>query len=452
MRAVSYPAPRLNCPLSHVQRNQSNNDEHRMLSTPDHWTFLLTMVAMTTMATLIVVVPLQRGSLAAGAWRGQQRLLLPAVVSALLAAIAGTVYLRNGTPDLATSPRTAAVHPGMAVPGSSTAAGTMEEAARRLAERLNANPDDAEGWRLLAKSYETLGRTDDARAAWKHVPDAAPAADVAPARVPATVPDSGEIAALAAQARARPRDVDAWVTLAQAYRIARRFAEANDAYAHAIGAGRVSADVWADYADAQAAANGGRLAGAPESAIDRALAQDSGHVKALWLKGSAEIERRDYRAALETWQSLARRLPPGSPDARAITGNIAEARAMLAGADRRRESATHVRGTVEIDASLRDRVAAGDTLFVVARSGAGGPPYAVLRTPANRFPREFDLDDTLAMMPGHDLSSAESVVVEARVSRSGNASPQPGDLRAVSAPLRVADHSQIRLKIREVVP
>ncbi|MFO1378626.1 MAG: tetratricopeptide repeat protein [Steroidobacteraceae bacterium] len=423
-----------------------------MPSTPGHWTFLLTMVAMTTMATLIVVVPLQRGALAAGALRGPQRLLAPALAAALLAGIAGALYLRNGTPDLATAPRTAAAHPGMVVPGSTAAAGTMEEAARRLAERLSANPDDTEGWRLLAKSYETLGRADEARAAWKHVPDAAPAADVAPARVPATVPDSSEIAALAVQARARPRDVDAWVTLAQAYRVARRFAEANDAYAHAIGAGSVSADVWADYADAQAAANGGRLAGTPETAIGKALAQDPGHVKALWLKGSAETERRDYRAALQTWQSLARRLPPGSPDARAITGNIAEARAMLAGAGGRRESGAHVRGTIELDASLRDLVVRGDTLFVVARSGTGGPPYAVLRTPADRFPFEFDLDDTLAMMPGHDLSSAESVIVEARVSRSGNALPQPGDLRVTSTPLRVADRPRVRLKIREVVP
>jgi len=353
MRAVPHPDTRLNSPPSRVQRNQSNTDERRMLSTPGHWTFLLTLVAMTTMATLIVVVPLQRGSLAAGGLRGPQRLLVPALAAALLAGIAGALYLRNGAPDLATSPRTAAVHPGTAVPGSTSAAGTLEEAARRLAERLNADPDDAEGWRLLAKSYETLGRADEARAALKHVPDAAPAADDAPARVPATVPDSSEIAALAVQARARPRDVDAWVTLAQACRLARRFPEANDAYAHAISVGRVSADVWADYADAQAAANGGRLTGAPETAIGKALAQDPGHVKALWLKGSAETERRDYRAALQTWQSLARRLPPGSPDARAIDGNIAEARAALAGDGRRRDRDARVAGSVEIDASPR---------------------------------------------------------------------------------------------------
>jgi len=432
-----------------------------MLSPPGQWIFLLAVVTMTTVATLIVVVPLLLREEAAGPRAGAHRLLVPALGAALLATLAGVVYLLSGTPELAAAPP-GAPHRGAdtgATPGN---AGSMEDAARRLAERLRNNPDDTEGWRLLAQTYQMLGRLDEAREAWAHVPGGAPA-DLTATTTASALPDARDIDALAVRASARPRDVDAWLTLAQAYRLAQRFAEANSAYEHAIGAGDVPADAWADYADSQAAVSG-RLTGRPEEAIRRALAIEPGHVKALWLKGSAEVERRDYGAALQTWQQLARQLPAESPDSRAIAGNIAEARAALAGAAASAGAAAdtgstgasssraHIRGTIELDASLRKRVAAGDTLFVVARSASSGPPYAVLRTRADRFPFNFDLDDTLAMVPGHDLSSAQTAVVEARISRSGNALPQSGDLRAASTPLRVADRPHVRLTIREVVP
>jgi cytochrome c-type biogenesis protein CcmH len=101
---------------------------------------------------------------------------------------------------------------------------------------------------------------------------------------------------------------------------------------------------------------------------------------------------------------------------------------------------------------LRSRVKPTDVLFVVAKSRDGGPPYAALRTRAENFPLEFKLDDSMAMMPGHNLTSAETVVVEARVSRSGDAMPRSGDLRAKSGSLRVTEAPHLRLTISEVVP
>ena len=89
----------------------------------------------------------------------------------------------------------------------------------------------------------------------------------------------------------------------------------------------------------------------------------------------------------------------------------------------------HIQGSVDIGPGLRGRAVAGDTLYIYAKQiGAGGPPLAVLRVSADRWPVSFALDDSNAMVPGRDLSHADKVLLEARVSRSGNAIPQSGDL------------------------
>jgi len=114
------------------------------------------------------------------------------------------------------------------------------------------------------------------------------------------------------------------------YRRRREFRQACDLYAQAAEQGVLTADAWADYADAQASL-AGRLAGAPERAIDAALRLDADHPKALWLKASLAHEQRRYGDALETWRRLLAVVPAGSTDARIIEANIAEASRLAAG-------------------------------------------------------------------------------------------------------------------------
>lgn len=104
-------------------------------------------------------------------------------------------------------------------------------------------------------------------------------------------------------------------------------------------------------------------------------------------------------------------------------------------------AASAITGQVTIDPKLRDRVGAGDTLFVFARA-VDGPrmPLAVARTGADAFPHAFRLDDSMAMAPGATLSAAGDVIVEARISRSGNATPSPGDLQGKSGVVRPGSH------------
>jgi cytochrome c-type biogenesis protein CcmH len=111
---------------------------------------------------------------------------------------------------------------------------------------------------------------------------------------------------------------------AEDHRRKREFAQACGLYASVAARGGMTADGWADYADAQASING-RLAGGPARYIAAALALDPRHAKALWLQASLAHEERRYNDALASWRRLQALVPPGSSDARIVEANIAEA-------------------------------------------------------------------------------------------------------------------------------
>ena len=120
---------------------------------------------------------------------------------------------------------------------------------------------------------------------------------------------------LSAHLEKQPRDARGWVILARLAADRERFEEAAQAYAKALAASpKVAADaaVWCEYADALGMAQGGNLAGRPRELIDRALALDPNHPKALELAGSSEYERGDYAAALGFWRPLLAAQQPGS--------------------------------------------------------------------------------------------------------------------------------------------
>jgi hypothetical protein len=88
-----------------------------------------------------------------------------------------------------------------------------------------------------------------------------------------------------------------------------------------------------------------------------------------------------------------------------------------------------ISGTVEIASKLARQAASGATLFIYAKQpNAPGPPLAVLRVRAEHWPVTFTLNDANAMVPGRNLSNADSVQIEARISKNGDALPQSGDL------------------------
>ena len=228
-----------------------------------------------------------------------------------------------------------------------------------------------------------------------------------------------------------------------------RFPEAVDAYAKATQRAPRDPQLLADFADALAMARGERLAGEPEKLVLRALELDPNHLKALALAGTAAFERKDYAGAARFWQRMLPLMPAGSEDARAIQANVDEALA-LGG---KPAAAKHpgLRGTVRIAAKLKANVSPDDTVFIFARAVEGPPmPLAVRRARVRELPLAFSLDDSMAMAPGAKLSSFSRIIVSARISRSGNATPQSGDLQGESGPV-ANDASGVRVLIDSVV-
>lgn len=256
------------------------------------------------------------------------------------------------------------------------------------------------------------------------------------------------VAALAERLKAEPNNVEGWMMLGRSYTALARYRDAAAAFGKANELQPNNVDLLADLADVTGMAQGRKLAGEPARLIQRALDLDPRHVKSLALAGSVAFEAKDYATARSYWERLVAVLPPDSELTRSIRGSIAEATqlerggAPVAAAPNAAAPAApaqqpapaaaagaRVTGQVMLDPQLVARVAAGDTLFVYARA-AEGPrmPLAIVKRQASELPYRFSLDDSMAMAPNFKLSGFAQVMVEARISKSGQATPQSGDL------------------------
>ena len=284
--------------------------------------------------------------------------------------------------------------------------------------------------------------------------------DPTPEQVEAMV--SGFAARLAAVPASEAPDPKAWEMLARSYAAMQKFPEASTAYKRAAELNPGNAQILADYADVLAVLQGQSMAGEPIRLIARALVLDPNNLKALALAGSAEFEKKDFAKAAQFWEKASKLAPAGSDFAKGLASSIDEARA-ASGAPAQAATAVKsvptlaaasasIQGVVSLSPSLISKIAPDDTVFIFARA-AQGPrmPLAILKRKASELPIIFTLDDSTAMAEDLKLSKFEFVVVGARVSKSGNAIPQSGDLVGQSAPLK-AGGSKLTVTIDSVQP
>jgi cytochrome c-type biogenesis protein CcmH len=253
------------------------------------------------------------------------------------------------------------------------------------------------------------------------------------------------------------------------------------AYAKAVELVGENAGLLADYADVLALANNRSLEGEPMKVIQRALKANPDQLKALSLAGTYAFEKKDYATAVKYWERIVV-LAPTSPDAPKdprfvdqVRASVAEARqlgGMPPAADAPPAAAmaqaaqappggdapaaapnpdAFVSGKVTLAAALAAKASPEDTVFIFARA-AEGPrmPLAIIRKQVKDLPIEFKLDDAMAMQPAMRLSAFPRVVVGARVSKKGDAVPQPGDLQGASEPVKVGT-ANLKIEISQVV-
>lgn len=258
-----------------------------------------------------------------------------------------------------------------------------------------------------------------------------------------------------------PNDVTGWTLLARSYMAMDRYDEAVPVFDKAIKLNPDDAGLLADYADALAVHQGRKLEGRPEALIKKALAIDPNHVKALMLAGTVAFNRKDFALAAKDWEKARANLPSDSDpqSAEQLTAAITEAKQRMGGGAplmaaantgssssavpaehppvKSAKAGRAITGKVVLGPGMEGKSAGADTLFVFAKQPNGPPmPVSIVRASKKDLPFTFRLDDSTSPMPSRKLSDLETVVIVARLSRSGTAMPGSGDLEGMSQPVK----------------
>lgn len=302
--------------------------------------------------------------------------------------VSGLLYWELGNPLAMTQPTAASLSAQGGPEGAHSSTDALEGLVERLKQKMVQNPNDGVGWGLLARSYVGLGR----------------------------------------------------------------YAEAASVYENAVRLIPDDAQLLADYADTLGVVHGRKLEGKPEVLIQQALKIDPLNVKALMLAGTVAFTRKNFARAAKDWEQARANLPADvDPEmTQQLTAAIEEARSQLGGGQSMVSALTEpaapaqptgqprvIKGTVAMAPSLAGKGSPTDTLFVFAREMNGPPmPVSIVRATRKDLPFTFRLDDSTSPMPSRKLSSAGPVVIVARLSKSGQAMPQSGDLEGTSQPVQ----------------
>ena len=269
---------------------------------------------------------------------------------------------------------------------------------------------------------------------------------------------------LAKKMQANPDNIQGWVMLASSYSSIGQYNKAADAYREALQRTGNHPQLLTDYADTLAMASGGKFTDEVGKLLETALQLQPDNVKALWLLGHWHFQRNQYEASLKQWQQAAQLLPADSKDGKILNQQITLVRSKLGlpattAIPPAQKSATGdgiesaINVTVSLDPSLMDKTSPEDTLFIFARAVKGPRmPLAIVRKQVKDLPLTVTLDDSQAMSPQMTLSKFPEVSIGARISKSGNAMPASGDLTGNASPVSTLEQQSVTLVINDSVP
>ena len=266
---------------------------------------------------------------------------------------------------------------------------------------------------------------------------------------------------LAEKLQAKPDNLQGWVMLGRTYRTLENFDAALKAYDSAL---KLSADddLKLERIEIIAMQRQGQFEGEPWNVIREVLQRDPQHFGALLTAGSASYAEGKFADALRYWEQARKPLDANNPDLEGLENAIAAVRDRLgmppaksSPASSSTSAATsgfNVTGQVNLSASLKSKASPNDVVFIYATPANGDRmPLAIFKTTVSQLPLNFTLDDSSAMTPDRKLSAAGEVMVKVRVSKSGNAMPQSGDLSGSLGPVKVGAKG-LKLEIKDQIP
>ncbi len=264
-----------------------------------------------------------------------------------------------------------------------------------------------------------------------------------------------------------PNDAEAWTILGKTYAAVGHWPEALHAYEKAMKLKPDVPAIMTGYAEALAISRNRVLKGEPTQLVLKALEKDPDDMKGLELAAISNFQDKNFAQAAYYFKHLLKLLPPESPYAQdiaeaqkeanrlargAVTGldNLADPNA-AAGKEPAAGPGASIHGVVDIAPALKGKFSDQDVVFLFARSAGGGAPVAAIRATANKFPLEFELSDAMAMNPDNRLSNFKEVNLVVRITKSGDPKGGPGDLEGTLTNVKVGAKN-VKLSIDKVRP
>lgn len=282
----------------------------------------------------------------------------------------------------------------------------------------------------------------------------------------------GMVARLDARLKKNPNDADGWFMLGRSYMVLKRYQKAADAFHKLRELVGDEPEVLVREATALAMVKGGDLSGEPTLLVKRALDKQPNDAQALWMAATAAYQAQDYKSALTYYQrveplldgkpleqvknmlqDLAAKGYGKGPATGSGTASSGQGSAPVAASNAANAKGTSLKVSVDLAPSLKDKAGAQASVFIFAKAVSGPPmPLAVVRKTVADLPITVTLDDSEAMMPQLRLSGFPQVTVGARISSSGQPIAQPGDLEGQTGPISTGKSQDVKVTIDHVVP
>jgi cytochrome c-type biogenesis protein CcmH len=244
------------------------------------------------------------------------------------------------------------------------------------------------------------------------------------------------VMALAQRLKDNPNNAEDWVMLGRSFKYLKQYKLAANSFEKAYGLLGEDPNVMLQYADSLAMINGGKIVGKASELVFKALEKAPNDVTGLWLAGMAKAEIGQFPEAIEYWRKLESILPPESDSYKEVQNLISQVQTQISGTPLVEKTekkipekvTVSVSVQVSIASSISSKISQNDTVFIYAKALTGPPmPLAIVRKKVSDLPLSVTLDDSMAMMPTMKLSNFDAVKIMARVSKSGTAMQQKGD-------------------------